>query len=588
MSNKLDIALRYHGLGFNVLPVGGDKRPSVSTWDEWQETRQSETDVRTFDWEASTVKGVAGIAGPVSTDFVNVDIDRCPDQAVVANLLDELWLPQDYEWVVKTGSGFQVWLQCPELSEEMAETGKLVGPYPGCKHVELRWEGHYSVLPPSRHPNGSRYRFLHGRPKERPVRVTAEDLLQLSEWGGKQATDEAGHEQGWQPPCFEEARNATDALWNASRAGESVADHVALVLATVAAAPEGERNDTLYHVAYSLAKLGLLVPNQKLLTEAAVRSGQTEVEARRTIKSAASKVPQPEETTTPAGVDAETGEIKQPSAGTIVLLSDALWKIVEFTKTPMPPGIPFPWSRVQYLTRGLRPGWLCVLAGYTSQGKTAAALECSLEAAKEKRVLFISGEMSDEEVAMRVSQRWGVNTRRMYANRATADDTVWATAAARHKAHENVGIAYTRKMDVIRSLADEFKPGLLVVDYLQYLQIQGREQRLEATTRHIQDLKDVARTRSIPVLVLSQLRRPDRGSRFQAPALDDLRDSGAIEQEADQVLFVYREVDERNKTMLPQGRFIVAKARMGELGSVDFVFDGPSQKFLQVEQRATP
>ena len=81
------------------------------------------------------------------------------------------------------------------------------------------------------------------------------------------------------------------------------------------------------------------------------------------------------------------------------------------------------------------------------------------------------------------------------------------------------------------------------------------------------------------MLCLSQLRRADRSQRFATPALDDLRDSGSVEQDADQVIFVHREREEQTRTVLPNGEFVVAKARMGEQGSVKFTFDGGAQTF---------
>jgi replicative DNA helicase len=231
------------------------------------------------------------------------------------------------------------------------------------------------------------------------------------------------------------------------------------------------------------------------------------------------------------------------------------------------------------MTRGLRPGWLCYLAGYTSMGKTAAAIEITVTAAKSgKRVLFVSCEMSPDEIGVRVAQRWGLSGRRFYAGRAGVDDERAVDRALEVEAYDWVGIAYTRQMADIEAMAAAYDPGLLVVDYLQFLDI-GRDSRLEGTTRNSHALKDIARRLEIPVLCLSQLRRADRSQRFAVPALDDLRDSGSVEQDADQVIFVHREREEQTRTVLPNGEFVVAKARMGEQGSVKFTFDGGAQTF---------
>lgn len=561
--NKEDYAKTYHAFGFNILPVGGDKTPSVSSWERWQEERQTEEQMLALGWGSDSVRGLAAIAGPVSNFLVNLDLDECSEIASVQQILDELWLPPDYEWVVRTGKGFQVWLHCPDL--DLGDTGKQLASFPACKHVELRWTGHYSILPPSMHPSGRRYAFsFHdGLPTSPPATVPAEDLLSLANWGSRLDQPAAVAEReptNWEPPCDPTVREVLDniedrgfdALW-----------------AAVAAVPKDSRcrNETIYHVAHELAFRDKLGKYRDALTDAGTACGLRRHEIHNSIQSAAKKV------------DKRKTEREQQADVEIVPLTAALWKVVAYTKTPMPAAINFPWSNVDYLTRGMRRGWLTILAGYTSHGKTAAALSITSSAAKAgKRILVISGEMGDEEIGIRVAQMWGLNSRRLYSGRANGEDATAAEGAARLPYYQNVGVAYTRKMPVIEKLTGQFKPDLLVVDYLQYLEV-GRETRLEAVTRHAQGLKDIARRYQIPVLCLSQLRRPERGE-VRPPALDDLRDSGAIEQEADQVVFVYREPDEKNRTLTPRGRFIVAKARMGEHGRMDFTFDGASQVFI--------
>jgi replicative DNA helicase len=567
--NKQDYAKAYHALGFNTLPVGGDKRPAVASWERWKNERQTEEQLLALGWESDSVKGLAAIAGPVSGFLVNLDLDDCSEVAAVREILEALWLPLDYEWAVKTGKGFQIWLRCPDL--DLGDTGKVLAPFFACKHIELRWTGHYSILPPSRHPSGKHYAFLYhdGLPAELPATVAAEDLLVVADWGGrldslKLTGDSRIAEAGeWERPCDPAVREVLDNLEDRG--------YDALWTAVAAIPPDPCRNDTVYHVAHELAFAGKLDKYRDALIDAGVAAGLRKHEVKGSVHSAEKRVAQRK---------AEREQEKEQTGSvSVVPLTAALWKIVEYTKAPMPPAIAYPWSGVDFLTRGMRRGWLTILAGYTSHGKTAAAIQIAISAARNgKRILFVSGEMSDEELGIRVAQIWGMNSRRLYSGHAKYDDTVAAEAAARMPDYQNVGIAYTRKMAVIERTVEQFKPDLLIVDYLQYLEV-GRDTRLEAVTRHAQALKDIARRYKIPVLCLSQLRRPEKGQRLIPPALDDLRDSGAIEQEADQVVFVFREADEKNRTLTPHGRFIVAKARMGEHGRVDFTFNGAAQVF---------
>jgi replicative DNA helicase len=565
MATKLQLAQSYHSLGLNVLPIGAEKRPIVDTWDRWKHERQTADDVGAFAWDDA--KGIGVIAGPVSEHLVNIDADRCTDVAVLQELLDFLWLPSDYPWAVRTGHGFQVWVRCPDLE---ADAGVLKAPYEGTDHLELRWNECYSVVPPSRHPSGKHYTFLYaqGVPSELPAEVAAEDLLVMAEWGAR--IDGTG-EKRYDPPAAEAVK---EAVMHFRTSGDEAMIEVAV--RALEKTEKGERNASLYHLALALAYAGVLDRWAERLTLASERSGLRPREVDRSICSARGRAQRKREAKeTPVETPMTPGEALQG----IVTLRSALSQVKHYTRHPLPRGIDFPWSRVTWMTRGLRPGWLCYLAGYTSMGKTAAAIEITVTAARSgKRVLFVSCEMSPDEIGVRVAQRWGLSGRRFYAGRAGVDDERAVDRALEVEAYDWVGIAYTRQMADIEAMAAAYDPGLLVVDYLQFLDI-GRESRQEGTTRNSHALKDIARRLEIPVLCLSQLRRADRSQRFATPALDDLRDSGSVEQDADQVIFVHREREEQTRTVLPNGEFVVAKARMGEQGSVKFTFDGGAQTF---------
>jgi replicative DNA helicase len=138
----------------------------------------------------------------------------------------------------------------------------------------------------------------------------------------------------------------------------------------------------------------------------------------------------------------------------------------------------------------------------------------------------------------------------------------------------------------IGSIVRRTSPDLVVLDYVQLLDI-GSLTRLEGTTRNSRALKMLARKYGVPVLALSQLSRPGKEERNKLPGLHRLRDSGALEQDADAVVMVWRERSEDGEGLTPNGSFIVAKARMGRQGKVDFIFDGATQRFtLMYDQEA--
>jgi KaiC/GvpD/RAD55 family RecA-like ATPase len=266
-------------------------------------------------------------------------------------------------------------------------------------------------------------------------------------------------------------------------------------------------------------------------------------------------------------------------------LSQAILKLQGYREKPMPPGISYPWSKVQRLTRGMRPGNLIILAGRSGHGKTAAALEIAIGAAKQgKRVLFNSLEMGDEEIAIRCCQRWGLASENLYGGSLDMNDCDALDAAEHFPSHDLIDVCEEYTVAGLRELVAEVKPDLVVVDYLGLLDI-GSEQRVEGTTRNSHALKQIAKQQDIPVLCLSQLAKPQDRLKSHVPTKADLRDSGAIENDADQIIFVYREEDETHRISKPEGVFIVAKARMGMEGIQGFVFEGSSQRF---EAKANP
>jgi len=269
-------------------------------------------------------------------------------------------------------------------------------------------------------------------------------------------------------------------------------------------------------------------------------------------------------------------------------LSTALMSIKDAKKEGLvaKASVDFPWSKVNQCTRGLRPGWLCYLAGRPGQGKTAAAIELAVSAAKQgKKVLIDSLEMDSEELAVRVAQRMGMDSEAFYMGEMSDHDWRALDHAIQHPAYRNVQIEYASTVAKLTALVRAHKPDLIIIDYVQLMD-HRHEQRTEGTTQTSNALKRLARKYKVPVVALSQLSRPLKDQRGNLPDMADLRDSGALEQDADQIIFVWREEDKQHHIPTPKGMFIVAKARMGKPGKQVFNFDGPKQTFLLVDASA--
>lgn len=270
---------------------------------------------------------------------------------------------------------------------------------------------------------------------------------------------------------------------------------------------------------------------------------------------------------------------KQPT------LLDAVKRVSRFKDEPLPPSIDFPWDVVNRRTRGMRPGWLCIVAGYPGSGKTAFCLETAFAVAKRsKRVLLNSLEMNDEELALRMVQRWGLDTDRLYRGRLTEEDRTAFDLAVNFPFYENIVLAEDGTLPGLVSQIERHRPDLVIVDYIGRMDM-GRDNAQEGTTKLSRAFKGMARDYHVPVMVLSQLSRPADKQKVSAPTMFDLRASGALEADADQIIIVFREDAANPRETITEGRFIVAKSRHGHAGKpIPFKFDGERQTFEVIDE----
>ena len=252
--------------------------------------------------------------------------------------------------------------------------------------------------------------------------------------------------------------------------------------------------------------------------------------------------------------------------------SDALESIDRAVMSGSQIGTPTGISAIDRHTGGLF-NELTIIAARPSVGKTAFGLDLAARAAGDgQRILFCSLEMSSEQIAHRLlSRETGISTQAIRAGGLTSQQRkdLEASRIAMRKwpwrFWAQSGVTVSQIQSKARMHAAKFGLDLLVVDYLGLIRPSNTKvSRYEAVTQISNDLATMAKQLGRPVLCLCQL---SRGAENEIPRLDHLRDSGAIEQDADNVWFLHRE---RGK---PETQLIVAKARQAEVGTLDLWFD---------------
>ncbi|MBX6351328.1 MAG: replicative DNA helicase [Clostridia bacterium] len=268
-------------------------------------------------------------------------------------------------------------------------------------------------------------------------------------------------------------------------------------------------------------------------------------------------------------------------------------------------GTPTGFRGLDELTSGLHPSELVVLAARPSQGKTALALNVAAHVAIEHSVpvAIFSLEMSREQVAQRMlCSEARVSSYRLRSGQLHTQDWDRLSHALGRLGDAPIFIDDSPNITVMelraraRRLKAEEDIGLVVVDYLQLMRTRGRvESRQQEISEISRSLKALARELEVPVLALSQLSRAVEQREGRRPQLSDLRESGAIEQDADVVLFIYHDPEkaERKETISYGGarsvvstvELILAKQRNGPVGSVELVFFHDWTRFGAVDTR---
>ena len=274
-------------------------------------------------------------------------------------------------------------------------------------------------------------------------------------------------------------------------------------------------------------------------------------------------------------------------------------------------GLPTGFADLDALTGGLHPSDFIILAARPSMGKTALALNIAqnvaLRGAKEgeapKRVAYFSLEMSGEQLAQRmICAEADADIRLLRSGETDTDtsinensllDRLWEASA--RLAEADIQIDATPGLSVmdVRSRARQLKVAvgldLIVIDYLQLMQGRrhGSDNRQHEVTEISRGLKALARDLDVPVLALSQLSRSVELRQSKQPMLSDLRESGSLEQDADIVMFLYREDYYKGADATPSHitDLIVSKHRNGPTGKVTLFFKDDCTKFISLSRK---
>ncbi len=260
-------------------------------------------------------------------------------------------------------------------------------------------------------------------------------------------------------------------------------------------------------------------------------------------------------------------------------------------------GVRTGYQDLDHMTAGLQRSDLIILAARPAMGKTTLVTNLAYNVATvaKQAVLFFSLEMSKEQLVDRMlADASGVDAWNIRTGNLSDDDFSKLSDAMGELAEAPIFIDDTPGVSVLemrtkaRRIAHEHPIGLIIIDYLQLMQGSGKHDgnRVQEVSEISRGLKLIARELNVPVIALSQLSRSVESRSPQIPQLADLRESGSIEQDADIVMFIYREAyynpetERENITDL-----IIAKHRNGPVGRVELYFHPERLRFMSLDRK---
>lgn len=288
-------------------------------------------------------------------------------------------------------------------------------------------------------------------------------------------------------------------------------------------------------------------------------------------------------------VDVEASGAQAGPRPLTTAIPEAMERIQDKAAHPQRRGMTTGSGRLDELIGLLQPGQMWTVGGGPGMGKSAFGLGITMKSAEAGLpAILISLEMSTDEIVGRIlSRRTGVPSKQLASGDAALNSATWSKviAASGPAAGLPIWIETTaRKLTQIKAairrwhiqhvFGQSIAAGVVIVDYLQLIIPEGNHERRDLEVAHMtRELKSLAMDLSIPIVVLSQLNREGRRDNAR-PTLSALRESGAIEQDSDVVIFPWRETETSTEALL-----ICAKNRNGPCGSVACAWDGPTMVF---------
>lgn len=260
-------------------------------------------------------------------------------------------------------------------------------------------------------------------------------------------------------------------------------------------------------------------------------------------------------------------------------------------------GLDVGYKRINELTLGLQNSELIILAARPSMGKTALALNIACNVASTRKrpyVAFFSLEMGLDQLALRlISQKSNIPQDLLKIGKFN-DNSAWSRInyainelQGYNLYFDDSGVSTVQDLrSVCRKKKNEGKLDFVVIDYLQLLSTADRyESRTQEVSSISRALKEMARELNIPVLALSQLSRTLEQRSDKRPIMSDLRESGSIEQDADIVMFIYRDFYYNKQTENPNlAEVNIVKNRNGMIGRAELIFKDSCTNFLDMDE----
>lgn len=294
----------------------------------------------------------------------------------------------------------------------------------------------------------------------------------------------------------------------------------------------------------------------------------------------------------------EIAEKGAKRGGGFIQVKEVLSKVVDridqlFEQDSGITGLPTGFIDFDEQTSGLQPADLIIVAGRPSMGKTTFAMNIAENAAIQAKapVAIFSMEMPADSLAMRMLSSLGrIDQHRLRTGKLNDEDWPRLTSAiqllndAPLFIDDTGGLSPTELRARARRLKREHGLSLIVVDYLQLMQGSSNGRQAENRATEISEisrsLKALAKELNVPVIALSQLNRSLEQRPNKRPVMSDLRESGAIEQDADIIVFIYRdEVYNEDSAEKGKAEIIISKQRNGPIGKIDLTFQGKYTRF---------